>query len=327
MALGSAWPLEEELHAEVRGRDLVTGLPKTIVISTEEIREAIEEPVVGDRRRGEGHARQDAARAGGRHHGAGHRAHRWRRAAHRPRRPPRARDRHADRDRPQPALLRWRIGSGQSLEEFEALKGVLFSSNTRLIGAQPLALSTSASAVARFTLILLILTSITLLTLDFRGFGPVDSRAERGARRRSRPVGDVASDALPPRRQPVERRLRLRRPQEARTRAAGSRSTSSKARSRAATSPSRACSSCSSRSTLPSSATSRPQARVSCRVPSPTSTTPSRSTRARRRHQAGMPVVAGTGLVGSSCVSDTDRSSSSSPTRRSRSACRWWGAA
>ena len=45
IALGSACPLQEELYAEVRGRDLVTGLPKTIVVSTEEIREAIEEPV------------------------------------------------------------------------------------------------------------------------------------------------------------------------------------------------------------------------------------------------------------------------------------------
>jgi rod shape-determining protein MreB len=45
VALGSAYPLQEELYAEIRGRDLVTGLPKTIVVSTEEIREAIEEPV------------------------------------------------------------------------------------------------------------------------------------------------------------------------------------------------------------------------------------------------------------------------------------------
>src|SRR6478672_1076360 len=45
IALGSAFPLQEELYAEVRGRDLVTGLPKTIVVSTEEIRDAIEEPV------------------------------------------------------------------------------------------------------------------------------------------------------------------------------------------------------------------------------------------------------------------------------------------
>jgi rod shape-determining protein MreB len=45
IALGSACQLEEELHAEIRGRDLITGLPKTIVTTTEEIREAIEEPL------------------------------------------------------------------------------------------------------------------------------------------------------------------------------------------------------------------------------------------------------------------------------------------
>src|SRR4051812_30792180 len=45
MELGSAWKLRQELQAEIRGRDLVTGLPKTIVTSTNEIREAIEEPV------------------------------------------------------------------------------------------------------------------------------------------------------------------------------------------------------------------------------------------------------------------------------------------
>ncbi|MBW3549077.1 MAG: rod shape-determining protein, partial [Actinobacteria bacterium] len=45
ITLGSAWPLEEELTAEIRGRDLVTGLPKTIITSTEEIREALAEPV------------------------------------------------------------------------------------------------------------------------------------------------------------------------------------------------------------------------------------------------------------------------------------------
>src|SRR4051794_13269967 len=45
IALGSACPMEEELRAEIRGRDLVTGLPKPIVTSTEEIRRAIDEPV------------------------------------------------------------------------------------------------------------------------------------------------------------------------------------------------------------------------------------------------------------------------------------------
>jgi rod shape-determining protein MreB len=43
--LASAWPLKEELYAEIRGRDLVTGLPKTIVVSTGELRDAIDEPV------------------------------------------------------------------------------------------------------------------------------------------------------------------------------------------------------------------------------------------------------------------------------------------
>lgn len=45
MAIGSAWPYADEPAAEVRGRDLISGLPKTIVLSSAEIREAIEEPI------------------------------------------------------------------------------------------------------------------------------------------------------------------------------------------------------------------------------------------------------------------------------------------
>jgi rod shape-determining protein MreB len=45
--IAPAWPLEEEFQAEVRGVDIVSGLPKTIVTSTEEMREAIDEPVLG----------------------------------------------------------------------------------------------------------------------------------------------------------------------------------------------------------------------------------------------------------------------------------------
>ena len=45
LAIGSAHPLDEELQAEIRGRDLVSGLPKTVLVSDTEIREAIEEPV------------------------------------------------------------------------------------------------------------------------------------------------------------------------------------------------------------------------------------------------------------------------------------------
>jgi len=43
--IGSAFPLEEELTMEVRGRDLVAGLPKMITVSSEEIREALAEPI------------------------------------------------------------------------------------------------------------------------------------------------------------------------------------------------------------------------------------------------------------------------------------------
>ncbi|MDI6715407.1 MAG: rod shape-determining protein [Actinomycetota bacterium] len=43
--IGSAYPLGDEEDAEVRGRDLLTGLPKNVILSSEEIRAAIEEPL------------------------------------------------------------------------------------------------------------------------------------------------------------------------------------------------------------------------------------------------------------------------------------------
>ena len=128
VALGSAWPLEEEVYAEIRGRDLVSGLPQTIVTSTIEIRDAIEEPLAAicdavkttlDRTPPELAAdimEHGVMLAGGgalmtgldvrMHHETG-----------------------------MPILIApdplycVAIGSGQSLEEFEALKGVLFSSS------------------------------------------------------------------------------------------------------------------------------------------------------------------------------------------------------
>ena len=45
MTLGSAYPMGEETTMEVKGRDLVAGLPKTLTITSEEIREALQEPV------------------------------------------------------------------------------------------------------------------------------------------------------------------------------------------------------------------------------------------------------------------------------------------
>ena len=43
--IGSAFPLEEEIEIEVKGRDLVTGIPQNILITSEEIRKAISEQV------------------------------------------------------------------------------------------------------------------------------------------------------------------------------------------------------------------------------------------------------------------------------------------
>ncbi|HEY0372660.1 MAG TPA: rod shape-determining protein [Thermoanaerobaculia bacterium] len=45
MVIGSAFPLDEEMTMEIKGRDLVEGVPKTLVVSDEEIREALSETV------------------------------------------------------------------------------------------------------------------------------------------------------------------------------------------------------------------------------------------------------------------------------------------
>jgi rod shape-determining protein MreB and related proteins len=45
LEVGSAFRMKDEVQAEVRGRDMLTGLPKTVIISSEEIRHALEEPV------------------------------------------------------------------------------------------------------------------------------------------------------------------------------------------------------------------------------------------------------------------------------------------
>ena len=45
LEIGSAAPMAEELQCEIRGRDLVTGLPKTLVLSSQEVRLALEEPL------------------------------------------------------------------------------------------------------------------------------------------------------------------------------------------------------------------------------------------------------------------------------------------
>ncbi|MFH1459101.1 MAG: rod shape-determining protein [Candidatus Omnitrophota bacterium] len=43
--IGSAYPLDEELSVEIKGRDLIAGLPKTVKVTSQEIREALSEPI------------------------------------------------------------------------------------------------------------------------------------------------------------------------------------------------------------------------------------------------------------------------------------------
>src|SRR5689334_14161691 len=45
MTIGNAHPLEQELTMEVKGRDMVAGVPKTVLVSSEETREALAEPI------------------------------------------------------------------------------------------------------------------------------------------------------------------------------------------------------------------------------------------------------------------------------------------
>ncbi|MGH7707978.1 MAG: rod shape-determining protein, partial [Vulcanimicrobiaceae bacterium] len=43
--IGSAYPLQDELAMEIRGRDLINGLPKTVKITSQEARDSLAEPV------------------------------------------------------------------------------------------------------------------------------------------------------------------------------------------------------------------------------------------------------------------------------------------
>jgi len=45
LEIGSAFPLDEEVQAEIRGRDMVSGLPRTVTLTSQEVREALEEPI------------------------------------------------------------------------------------------------------------------------------------------------------------------------------------------------------------------------------------------------------------------------------------------
>ena len=103
----------EVREMEVKGRNLAEGIPRSFTISSNEILEALTEPLNQHRLGGEERARADAARARRRHRREGHGAHRRRRAAARPRPPADGRDRPAGDRRRRSAHLRGaRLGQG-----------------------------------------------------------------------------------------------------------------------------------------------------------------------------------------------------------------------
>jgi len=45
MSIGNAYPLEQQMTMEVKGRDMIAGVPKTVVITDKEIRDSLVEPL------------------------------------------------------------------------------------------------------------------------------------------------------------------------------------------------------------------------------------------------------------------------------------------
>jgi rod shape-determining protein MreB len=45
ISIGNAYPLDQPMTMEVKGRDMVAGIPKTVVVNSDEIREALAEPI------------------------------------------------------------------------------------------------------------------------------------------------------------------------------------------------------------------------------------------------------------------------------------------
>ena len=213
--LASAWPLEEELYAEVRGRDLVTGLPKTIVLSTVEIREAVEEPTASivdsvkvtlDQTPPELAA--DIMEKGIVITGGGAQLIGIENAIQAETGMPVHRAKHP--------LYSVVLGSGQCLENFDVLQQVLSSSPAGLTapaGRLDTVVVYRHDRRRRLTLVLLVITSLALISLDERGSGIIDS-----ARTAAQDVVAPLQNARRRRDQPGRRLVRRAR---ARQRAAG----------------------------------------------------------------------------------------------------------
>ncbi len=108
LEIGSAYRMKDEVQAEVRGRDMLTGLPKTVIISSEEIRRALDEPVSQIIDAIKSTLDKTPPELAADIMDRGHRPRRRRCAPPRARRAPQARDPDAGAPRREPAHLRGR---------------------------------------------------------------------------------------------------------------------------------------------------------------------------------------------------------------------------
>ncbi len=123
--IGSAFPGSEVKEIEVKGRNLAEGIPRSFTISSNEILEALTDPLNAIVSAGEKRARNDAAGTRGGYRRARHGAYRRRRAAARHRPPADGGNRAAGRGRRRPAHLRrtrFRPGAGEDGQAGEHLR-------------------------------------------------------------------------------------------------------------------------------------------------------------------------------------------------------------
>ncbi len=119
MEIGSAYPLDKPLTMEIKGRNLIEGVPKTITVDDSEIREALERMRFDDHECDSRGAGAHASGAFGRHQRPRHRADRRRRAAEESRQAHPRRNRVAGFDRRRSAVQRG-AGHGQDAERLQA---------------------------------------------------------------------------------------------------------------------------------------------------------------------------------------------------------------
>ena len=120
--IGTALPLERELTMEVRGRDLIAGLPRTIPITSSEVMEAIEAPLQQLVAAVRSVLEQTPAGAVVRHHRQGHGHVRRRRAAAQRRQAADPGDRRARATSPRTPSTASPSGTGLALEHFDFFK-------------------------------------------------------------------------------------------------------------------------------------------------------------------------------------------------------------